>query len=242
MRQYCVNKEIGFNTSYHTRLDEYGWVHYKIPKLVTKHYIRWFHKYSRKVLVTTKSIASKLGLTNCTIWGRGVDTGLFNPHGIEQRGTSIKTIIYVGRVSKDKNLDDFCRIPGYRKMLVGDGPYLKSLKSRYSDVLFVGYVPHDKLKDWYRKADVFVFPSKFDTFGLVILEAMACGLPIVAYKVSSPKDIVENRVTGILGENLEEGISEAFDNLPYLSINAVAYARSQSWDSIADQFISHLCD
>jgi glycosyltransferase involved in cell wall biosynthesis len=130
--------------------------------------------------VTTKSIASKLGFTNCTIWGRGVDTDIFNAHDVQQKSVPEKSLIYVGRISKDKNLDDFCRISGYRKILVGDGPYLRTLKSRYPDVLFAGYVPHDRLKDWYRKADVFVFPSKFDTFGLVILEAMACGLPVVA--------------------------------------------------------------
>lgn len=242
MRQYCVNNHISFNTSYHTRLDEYGWVHYRIPRLITKHYIRWFHRYSRKVLVTTKSIAGKLGLTNCTIWGRGVDTELFNAGGFKQKHVTTKSIIYVGRVSKDKNLDDFCRISGYRKILVGDGPYLKTLKWKYSDVLFAGYVPHDQLKYWYRKADVFVFPSKFDTFGLVILEAMACGLPVVAYNVPSPNDIVQNGVTGILGDNLEENIAQAFADLDNLSSNAVKYAQAQSWQSVAEQFLEHLCD
>jgi glycosyltransferase involved in cell wall biosynthesis len=137
-------------------------------------------------------------------------------------------------------LDDFCKIPGYRKILVGDGPYLKTLKLKYPDVFFTGYVPHDKLKLWYNEADLFIFPSKFDTFGLVILEAMACGLPVAAYDVPSPKDIIQDGVTGILGDNLEENIARAFDNLEYLSSNALKYAQSQSWNSIAEQFLRHL--
>ncbi|MGH7790676.1 MAG: glycosyltransferase, partial [Thermodesulfobacteriota bacterium] len=101
---------------------------------------------------------------------------------------------------------------------------------------------HNQLKDWYRKADVFVFPSRFDTFGLVILEAMACGLPVVAYNVPSPNDIVQNGVTGILGDNLEENIAKALADLDNLSSNAVKYAQAQSWQSIAEQFLKHLCD
>jgi glycosyltransferase involved in cell wall biosynthesis len=240
MRKYCVMNGINFTTSHHTRLADYGWVLYRIPKFVGQLYIKWFHKPSRKVLVPTKSIANLLGFSNCVVWGRGVDTTLFNCYGDKRPSGSPKTIIYVGRVSRDKNLDEFCKISGYRKILVGDGPYLKELKSKYSDVLFVGFVPHNELRYWYGKADVFVFPSKLDTFGLVMLEAMSCGLPVVAYNVSSPKDIVKDRVTGFLGDNLEENIAKAFDNLDYLSKNAIEYAESQSWQSISEEFIRHL--
>lgn len=239
MRHYCISNRIRYNTSYHTRLDEYGWVHYRIPRFITQLYIRWFHKYSRRVLVTTKSIARGLGLSNSTIWGRGVNTELFS---CNKQAKSERTIIYVGRVSKDKNLDDFCAITGYKKILVGAGPYLDTLKSKYPDVYFPGYVPNNELKNWYGKADVFVFPSRFDTFGLVILEAMACGLPVVAYDVPSPSDIVQNGVTGYLGDDLQESVAKAFDKLDYLSSNAVTYAQSQSWQSIADQFLVHLSE
>jgi glycosyltransferase involved in cell wall biosynthesis len=143
-------------------------------------------------------------------------------------------------VSKDKNLDNFCRIRGYRKILVGDGPYLKTLKVRYPDVEFRGYVPHNWLKDIYTQAQAFVFPSKFDTFGLVILEAMACGLPVVAYDVPSPNEIVRNGVTGYIGESIEENIEKAFENLEDLSCGALEHAKSQSWNSIANQFITQL--
>lgn len=239
MRQYCRKNKINYNTSYHTRLADYGWVLYGVPTFLTWLYVRWFHGCSRKVLVTTKSIAKQVGLRNCIVWGRGVDTNLFRPD-IKQQKPEEKTIITVGRVSKDKNLDDFCKIPGYRKILVGDGPYLGTLKMKYPDVRFTGYIPHNDLRNIYNKANVFVFPSKFDTFGLVILEAMACGLPVVAYDVPSPNDIVEDGVTGYLGESLEENVEKAFHNLDSLSDNALQYAESQSWNSIAEQFVSHL--
>ena len=240
MRQYCRKNKIPYNTSYHTRLADYGWVLYGVPRVFTWLYIRWFHKCSRKVLVTTKSIAKQLALNNSIVWGRGVDTNLFNPSGRKEWESREKTIITVGRVSKDKNLDDFCKIQGYKKILVGDGPYLSTLKSKYPDVEFTGFIAHNELVNLYNKADVFVFPSMFDTFGLVILEAMACGLPVAAYDVPSPSDIVQNGVTGFLGNNLEENIECAYDRLNELSDNAREYAESQSWNSIAEQFVSHL--
>ncbi len=239
MRQYCIRNGISYNTSYHTRLADYGWVLYGVPRVFTWLYIRWFHKYSGKVLVPTKSIANQLALKNSIVWGGGVDTERFKPSG-EKSDSHNKTIIAVGRVSKDKNLDDFCKISGYKKILVGDGPYLSTLKSKYPDVEFTGFVPHKELVNLYTKADVFVFPSIFDTFGLVILEAMACGLPVVAYDVPSPSDIVQNGVTGFLGESLERNIEEAYGSLNELSDNARQYAESQSWNSIAEQFLVHL--
>ena len=238
-RQYCLRNKMPYNTSYHTRLAEYGWVLYGVPRIFTWLYVRWFHKYSRKVLVTTKSIANQLAVRNSIVWGRGVDTELFRPYRENNRYKE-KTIITVGRVSKDKNLDDFCRINGYKKILVGNGPYLKTLKSNYPDVEFTGFVAHKELVKLYNQADVFVFPSVFDTFGLVILEAMACGLPIAAYDVPSPIDIVQNGITGYLGDSLEENIEKAYGKLNELSDNARQYAESQSWKSIADQFVSHL--
>lgn len=238
-RQLCRKNGIVYNTSYHTRLADYGWLLYGVPAFLTWAYVRWFHMSSRRVLVTTRSITRQLGLSNCMVWGRGVDTGLFYPEsGEKPRG--VKTIITVGRVSKDKNLDDFCRIRGYRKILVGGGPYLDTLRAKYTDVVFTGPVPHGELRRMYAMADVFVFPSRLDTFGLVILEAMACGLPVAAYDVPSPSDIVKHGVTGYLGDNLEECVGNAFGNLEDVSAGALEYARTKSWDSIAEQFVGHL--
>lgn len=238
-RQLCKRNGIRYNTSYHTRIADYGWLLYKVPAFLTWAYVRWFHTGSRKVLVTTRSITRQLGLSNCMVWGRGVDTELFYPER-SGRPRKEKTIISVGRVSRDKNLDDFCRIRGYRKILVGGGPYLDTLRAKYPDVEFTGPVPHGELRRMYAQADVFVFPSRLDTFGLVILEAMACGLPVAGYDVPSPSDIVRHGVTGYLGDNLEENIKNAFANLEDVSAGALAYARSQSWRSIAEQFVNHL--
>ncbi len=191
------------------------------------------------MLVTTKSIERQLNFKNSVVWGRGVDTSIFNA---EKRTENRRgnTIIFVGRVSKDKNLDDFCSIRWYEKILVGDGPYLNTLKQRYPDVEFAGFIDHKKLPEWYNKADVFVFPSKFDTYGLVMLEAMACGLPVAAYDVPSPCDVVQNGVTGWLGDDLSKNIERVFADYTNLSNNAQKFANSKSWKSISDEFVSHL--
>lgn len=238
-RYYCIKNGIKFNTSYHTQLADYVWVLYKVPKFITGSYVRWFHSSSCRVLVTTKSIEKQLGFKRSVIWGRAVNTSIFNTseNGIKRTGD---TIIFVGRVSKDKNLDEFCKIKGFRKILVGDGPYLASLKSRYRDVEYTGFVKHEDLPQWYKKADVFVFPSRFDTYGLVMLEAMACGLPVVAYDVPSPCDVVQNGITGYLGDDLTENIRKVLDNYEFLSGNALEFAQSKSWSSIASQFVQHL--
>jgi len=238
-RYYCKKYNIKFNTSYHTQLADYGWVLYKVPKLITMAYIKWFHSTSSRVLVSTKSIEKQLKFKNSVIWGRGVDTSIFNNKD-KSNGGNENTIIFVGRVSKDKNLDDFCLIKGYNKILVGDGPYLNTLKNKYSDVIYTGFVDHKELPKWYGKARVFVFPSKHDTYGLVILEAMACGLPVAAYDVPSPCDVIENGVTGYLGDSLTENIEKIFGKYDYLSKNALEFANSKSWKSISDQFVSHL--
>ncbi len=230
-----------FNTSYHTQLADYGWVLYKVPKFITMAFIKWFHCCSGKVLVTTKSIERQLNFKNSVIWARGVDTSVFNNQDKTANGHD-NTIIFVGRVSKDKNLDDFCAIRGYKKILVGDGPYLSTLKQKYKDVEYAGFIDHKELPKWYAKAGVFVFPSKFDTYGLVMLEAMACGLPVAAYDVPSPCDVVENGVTGYLGDNLSENIERIFANYDDLSSNAIEFAQSKSWKSISEEFVSHLVD
>ena len=238
-RYYCKKYGIKFNTSYHTQLADYGWLLYKVPRFITNLFIRWFHSASGRVLVTTKSIEKQLNFKNSVIWARGVDASLFNNYS---RSANVRgnTLIFVGRVSKDKNLDDFCSIEGYKKILVGDGPYLSTLKKNYPDVEYTGFVDHKELANWYNKADVFVFPSKFDTYGLVMLEAMACGLPVVAYDVPSPCDVVENGVTGYLGDNLTKSIEKVFADYTNLSNNAQKFAKSKSWKSISDQFVSHL--
>jgi len=145
-------------------------------------------------------------------------------------------------VSKEKNLDAFCCLDAYKRLIVGDGPYRETLQRRYPDVQFAGHVPHDQLRACYNRGDVFVFPSRTDTFGLVMLEAMACGLPVAAYNVTGPKDVVQDDVTGCLGDNLAANVGRALAHREELPRNALAYARGQGWRHIADQFVWHICE
>jgi glycosyltransferase involved in cell wall biosynthesis len=147
---------------------------------------------------------------NIQPWTRGVDRTIFYPEKNNPNEVGNVVILCVSRVSKEKGLDDFCslHVPNAQKILVGDGPYLETLKSKYPDVIFVGKKTGKELGDYYRKATVFVFPSKADTFGVVNIEALACGTPVAAYPVTGPKDIIENGVNGYLSENLSEAIEK----------------------------------
>jgi glycosyltransferase involved in cell wall biosynthesis len=239
-RIHCVRRGRPFTTSYHTRLPEYGWRLYRIPPFLSRAGVAWFHRRSRKVLVPTPSLARELRYPNAVVWGRGVDLELFHPE--DGLRAAEPTLLYVGRVSKEKNLDAFCGLSGYRRVIVGDGPYRVALQRRYADVHFSGHVPHDQLRGWYAQAHLFVFPSRTDTFGLVMLEAMACGLPVVAYDVTGPKDVVEHGVTGYLGDDLACNVARALARRGELAQNAVAHARQQGWARIADQFVQHVGD
>jgi glycosyltransferase involved in cell wall biosynthesis len=239
-RYYCLRRSLPFTTSYHTRLPEYGWHLYRIPPFLPRMVLARFHRPSRKVLVPTQSLAAQLGYPNAVIWGRGVDLERFFPQSVER--PTEPTLICVGRVSQEKNLDAFCALREWRRILVGDGPYLATLKGRYADVEFAGHIPHDQLRSWYNRADLFVFPSRTDTFGLVVLEAMACGLPIVAFDVTGPKDIVEQGGTGFLGEDLTANVTRALACRAELSRNALDHARRYSWQQIAQQFGDHICN
>jgi glycosyltransferase involved in cell wall biosynthesis len=237
-RLICARRGLPFTTSYHTRLPEYAWHLYRIPPFLVRAGLRWFHGRSSKVLVPTPSLLAQLRYPNAVLWARGVDLERFYPEQVERPPGP--TLLYVGRVSKEKNLDAFCTLTGYRRLIVGDGPYRETLQRRNPDVHFAGHMPHDRLRAWYNRADLFVFPSRADTFGLVMLEAMACGLPVVAYNVTGPKDVVQDNQTGCLGDDLAANVTRALAQRKELSRNALAYARGQSWANIADQFTWHI--
>jgi glycosyltransferase involved in cell wall biosynthesis len=239
-RWHCSRRGRSFTTSYHTRLPEYGWRMYGIPPFLSRAAIAWFHRNSRKVLVPTRSLAAELGYANAVVWGRGVDLERFYPE--EGLRPAEPTLLYVGRVSKEKNLEAFCGLAGYRRVIIGDGPHRAPLQRRFPDVQFIGHVAHDQLRRWYAQAQVFVFPSRTDTFGLVLLEAMACGLPVVAFNVTGPRDVVQHGVTGFLGEDLRGNVVRALARREELARNALAYARQQSWQSVAAQFVRHVCE
>ena len=211
-RAYLTRRGIKYNTSYHTRFPEGLHKLLGVPPWLTWRYIRWFHKHSGRCLTTTQTVKQQLeqhGLSNVVTWTRGVNREIFFP--VAQKHKQLTTLLCVSRVSQEKSLEDFCRlqIPNTRKILVGDGPQLGYLQQHYQDVLYTGYKTGHELAEYYQQADVFVFPSSWDTFGIVMLEAIACGTPIAAYPVPGPQDIVECGVNGYLDYNLTTAINRA---------------------------------
>lgn len=202
-----------YNTSYHTKFPEFMKKIYGIPEKITYNYLRWFHKHSGVVLTTTQTMVDELrahGFGGTILpWTRGVDQSIFYP----REKTSELTLLNVGRVSKEKGLDDFCSLnyPNARKVVVGDGPYRKDLEARYPDVEFVGVKRGAELAEYYANSDVFVFPSREDTFGIVMIEAMACGVPVAAYPVTGPKDVIDQYETGFMDDSLTVAIDHCLD-------------------------------
>lgn len=211
-RWWCEHNNIPYNTSYHTDFPKFLKTMYRIPQSWTYWYLRWFHKNSHRVLVTTESIKQDLtfrGFENIVVWTRGVNRTIFNSSHRVETVAAGPILLNVGRVSREKGLDDFCELnyPGATKIVVGDGPYRKELERRYPDIHFVGAKTGTQLARYYAQADVFVFPSRADTFGVVNIEAMACGTPVAAYPVPGPIDIIENGKTGYLSDSLDAAIA-----------------------------------
>jgi len=233
-RAYLTSHGIKYNTSYHTRFPEGLHTLLGIPPNLTWRYIRWFHKHSGRCLTTTQSVASELksrGIDNVVTWTRGVDRELFNP---QPRNTkSYKTLLCVSRVSKEKSLEYFCElnIPNTKKILVGDGPHLSYLQQHYQDVEFVGMKVGQELASYYQQADVFVFPSRWDTFGIVMLEAIACGTPIAAYPCNGPLDIVEPNINGYLSNDLAKAVEQCFTlNKAKVYLSSTKWTWQNCWD------------
>lgn len=214
-RWYCKvdKRSIPHNTSYHTKFPEYLNEHIGFPVDWGYWLVRWFHKFSTKVLVTTPSMMQLLesrDFHRLTIWNRGVDKTIFNSSYRIENDFPKPVLLCVSRASLEKNIDDFCQLqtPG-TKIFVGDGPYLAALKEKYPDVIFTGYKHGRELAEIYANADLFVFPSRTDTFGVVMIEALATGTPVAAYPVTGPIDIVENNINGYLDNNLDFAVSQA---------------------------------
>lgn len=237
-RSYCKKASLKYNTSYHTKFPEYLKIYYGIPLWLGYKLVKNFHKYSEKVLVTTKTMSEELsskGFKNLVVWSRGVDRDLFNPS--YRKNQQQKILLCVSRASKEKGLDDFCSLKtSARKILVGDGPYLKELKVKYKDVEYVGYKHGKELAEYYANADVFVFPSKSDTFGVVMLESIACGTPVAAYPVTGPIDVL-NKHNGDVNEDLQSAINRCF----LLDRKAVEMSCAAfSWERAAQTFEKNL--
>lgn len=218
-----------YNTSYHTKFPEFIESVYEIPVWMTYRYFQWFHKHSGKVLVTTTTMARELEMNRFdgpfVVWTRGVNREIFNPSRRIDNSPE-KILLSVGRVSKEKNLDAFCslQIPNTRKVLVGDGPYLDELRGKYTDVEFVGSKRGIELAEYFASADVFVFTSKTDTFGIVMIESISCGTPIAGYPVPGPIDIVENCVNGYSDNEISVAIEKCLD-----LDRSVVYNSSKKW-------------
>lgn len=243
-RRFCLRHGLPFTTGYHTRFPEMIRMRWPLPGLeATVHrWFRWFHGPAKRVLVPTPSMAVVLeqkGFTNLVPWTRGVDCDLFRPRPKDTlAGLPRPIALYAGRVAIEKGLPDFLDLdlPG-SKVVVGDGPMFFELKRRYADAHFTGYLQGEELARTMAAADVFVFPSRTDTFGLVMIEALASGVPVAAYDVPGPRDIITSDEVGAIGDELGASVRRALRCSPE---RCRAHALTFSWAHAAEQFERHL--
>lgn len=240
-RKWCLRQRMPFTTSYHTQFPEYVRARAPIPLSVTYAYLRHFHGAATRTMVATPTLQRQLearGFRNIVRWTRGVDVELFKPRDKHYLPYPRPIAIYVGRVAVEKNIETFLQLdwPG-TKVIVGDGPARKALEARYPQAMFAGYRFGEELASHIAAADVFVFASRTDTFGLVLLEAMACGVPVAAYPVTGPIDVVRAGLTGVLNEDLR---TAAIDALQLDPQQCRAYALQHTWDAAAEQFLTNL--
>ncbi len=214
-RRACLRHGWRFTTGFHTRFAEYAAARIPLPGVLNAGWrvLRQFHKPSQAVMVPTKSIGDELDkrhFANVKVWTRGVDRSLFREYPRDHLKLQRPIVLYAGRLAIEKGIDDFMalKVTG-SKVLVGDGPERERLQRRNSDAHFLGFRHGEDYARTLAAADVMVFPSKTDTFGLVMLEAMACGTPVAAYDAPSPLDVVEHGVTGCIADKLEDAVASA---------------------------------
>ncbi|BBL73237.1 glycosyltransferase family 4 protein [Methylomagnum ishizawai] len=240
-RKYCLEHGLPFTTSFHTRFPEYVNLRLRVPLEWSYGYMRWFHGAARRTMVATPSLMSELkarGFENPVLWSRGVDADLFSPDAAIHLEERRPIFLYAGRVAVEKGIEDFLRLdlPG-TKYVVGDGPQREELARQFPEARFVGYKTGRELAGYIAAADVFVFPSRTDTFGLVLLEALACGVPVAAYPVQGPSDVLTDAKVGCLSEDLR---SAALGALSLDRGDCRRFALGFSWDRCARQFLSNL--
>jgi glycosyltransferase involved in cell wall biosynthesis len=212
-RRYCMRNRLEFTTSYHTQFPQYLRSRFPIPTSFSYRALRWFHGAATHCMVSTQTVRDQLagrGFRNLVHWQRGVDTNLFKPGPKDFLSLPRPIAAYVGRVAIEKNIDAFLRMPWTgTKLVIGDGPELPRLKTQFPNAVYAGFRFGEDLARHLAASDVMVFPSLTDTFGLVNLEAMACGVPVAAYPVAGPIDVVEDGVTGALDEDLARAAMRA---------------------------------
>ena len=243
VRAYCLRRNWPFTTSYTTRFPEYIAARWPIPESLIYAGLRRFHGAASVTMVATPSLKAELaerGFANLGMWTRRVDTGLFRPDRAIELPYPRPIFVCLGRVAVEKNLDAFLSLdlPG-TKIVIGTGPQEIELKRRFPDAKFLGLIENGKLAAHLASADVFVFPSRTDTFGVVQLEALASGLPIAAFPVTGPKDVVGGHPVGALNEDLRAACLAA---LQVSRDECRAFALRYSWENSARQFLGHLRD
>jgi len=240
VRRYCLARKFSFTTSYMTRFPEYVSARMPVPLSWSYAVLRRFHAAAAVTMVSTRSLIEELGnrgFAHLAMWTRGVDTDLFSPERTVAIDLPRPIFVSVGRLAVEKNLPAFLALdlPG-SKVVIGDGPQASELQRRFPDAHFLGQLQGKTLAAHIAAADVFVFPSLTDTFGVVQLEALACGVPVAAYPVPGPRDVIGRNPVGVLGEDLKSACLAA------LTISRAAcrsFALTQSWERSALQFISH---
>jgi glycosyltransferase involved in cell wall biosynthesis len=240
-RAYCLRQRLPFTTSYTTRFPEYITARLPmVPEAWSYAVLRRFHAPATVTMASTPSLMAELserGFKHLGLWTRGVDTELFRPERAIRLDLPRPLFVSVGRVAVEKNLEAFLSLdlPG-TKVVIGDGPQEGELRRCFPDAVFLGHLEGEQLAGHLAAADVFVFPSKTDTFGIVQLEALACGVPVAAYPVTGPRDVVGGHPVGALDEDLRKACLAALN----VSRGACrAFALNHTWEMSARQFLGH---
>jgi glycosyltransferase involved in cell wall biosynthesis len=241
VRAYCRRRKLAFTTSYTTRFPEYIAVRSIVPASWSYAVLRHFHAAAAMTMVATSSLRQELstrGFKKLGTWTRGVDTDLFTPDGASELDLPRPIFMTVGRVAVEKNLEAFLslNLPG-SKVVIGDGPQRSVLERRYPHVRFLGEKTGRELSSHFAAADVFVFPSLTDTFGVVQLEALACGTPVAAFPVTGPLDVIADHPVGVLDTDLRSACIRA---LGISRQSCRSFALERSWENSARQFIGNL--
>ncbi len=240
-RKYCLAHALPFTTSYHSQFPEYFKRYFRMPLAWSYPIFRQFHAPAVATLAPTESMIERLverNFEHVELWSRGVDSDMFRPRDKAFLDLPRPIFVCAGRVALEKNLPAFLKLelPG-TKVVIGKGPALKSLRKRFPKVVFKGFLETEEMAKHVAAADVSVFPSVTDTFGLVMLEAMASGVPIAAFPVTGPKDVVEHGVTGILDQDLAAAATAALDLNPE---DCRRHALTRPWSRSVDQLAKHL--
>ncbi|MBY0446913.1 MAG: glycosyltransferase family 1 protein, partial [Burkholderiales bacterium] len=240
-RRYCIRNKLPFTTAYHSRFPEYVQLRIGIPLSWTYAWLARFHNAAEAVMAPTHVVVKDLearGFKKVVMWSRGVDLKIFSPGDRDRLQTRHPIFVYVGRVAVEKNIEAFLELdlPG-SKWVCGDGPAATQLRAKYPNINWLGVLSQEELAKVYNAADSFVFPSKTDTFGLVLLEAMACGCPVAAYPVTGPIDVIGTDGPGALNVDLQKA---CLDSLKLSREEVRKHAEKFSWAAASQQFLAHL--